>query len=229
MPHRRSILSRLLLAAFVQMATTHSLLLAQEAEQGTPTDASPRTIGALPGDWTRRGDTGVTSLPGGRFAFGVQYRVVFDDSNVAGPAGSTPDDTTGYNFVRQRVRLNLEAAPNESVGAFVQAEFRGGWGGTAPGASDPRGSQPILNPFNRIGDRGLRYTYVYWKPSREHHVMAGILPVSDEFGDTLFSADWDWNAGGVAWLGGSDRSRWRLGVLNMVGRRRLERSRHDLS
>jgi hypothetical protein len=101
----------------------------------------------------------------------------------------------------------------EAVGAFVQAEFRGGWGGTAPEASDPRGVNPTQNPFNRIGDRGLRYTYLYWKPSRTHQLMAGILPVSDEFGDTLFSADWDWNAGGIGWLGASDGSRWRLAAL----------------
>src|SRR5262249_61604987 len=107
-------------------------------------------------------------------------------------------------------------APTEAVGACVQAECGGGGGGPAPAASDPRGSTPTLNPFNRLGDRGLRYTYVYWKPSANYQVMGGILPVSDEFADTLFSADWDWNAGGFAWLGSSDRGRWRLAALNMV-------------
>lgn len=213
---RRVALSCPLLGAVVCVAMTGASLEAQEPAPSLPGDASPQTIGELPGDWTRRGDTGVAPLPGGMFALGVQYRVVYDASNLPGPGGTTADDTSGYDFVRQRVRLNLEAAPNESVGAFVQAEFRGGWGGSSPAASDPRGSAPTLNPFNRIADRGLRYTYVYWKPSRTQQLLAGILPVSDEFGDTLFSADWDWNAGGLAWLGGSDRSRWRLGALNMV-------------
>ena len=137
-------------------------------------------------------------------------------SNLPGPGGSTPDDAPGYDFFRQRVRLNLEAAPNDSVGAFVQVEFRGGWGGSAPGASDPRSGEPAVYPFNRIGDRGLRYTYLFCKASPTQQVTAGILPYSDEFGDTLFSADWDWHVGGVGWLGGGDRARWRLAALNIV-------------
>jgi hypothetical protein len=37
---------------------------------------------------------GRTALPGGKFAFGVQYRVVYDGSNLPGPAGSTFDDAS---------------------------------------------------------------------------------------------------------------------------------------
>lgn len=189
-------------------------LSALSARAQSPQAVSP--AGDLPAPWSRRGDTGVTPIGNGRFAFGVQYRIVFDGSNLPGPGASTPDRTANYDFFRQRVRLNFEVAANENVGAFVQAEFRGGWGGTSPGSSDPRGAEPTLNPFNRLDDRGLRYTYLYWKPKPTQQVIAGILPLSDEFADTLFSADWDWNAGGVAWLGGSDHSRWRLSTLNLV-------------
>jgi hypothetical protein len=177
---------------------------------------APQLVGDPPEGWSRHGDTGVTPIGDSMFAFGVQYRLVYDGSNLPGPAGTTPDNPAGYDVFRQRVRLNFEFAPNDSVGAFVQAEFRGGWGGGAPGSSDPRNAQPTLNPFNRIGDRGLRYTYLFWKPSKTQQVMAGILPYSDEFGDTLFSADWDWNVGGIGWLGSADRSRWRLAALSMV-------------
>jgi hypothetical protein len=183
------------------------------AQAGQP---APQPVGDPPEGWSRHGDTGVTPIGDSTFAFGVQYRLVYDGSNLPGPAGTTADNPAGYDFFRQRVRLNLEFAPNDSVGAFVQAEFRGGWGGSAPGASDPRDAQPTLNPFNRIGDRGLRYTYLFWKPSKTQQVMAGILPYSDEFSDTLFSADWDWNVGGIGWLGSADRSRWRLAALSMV-------------
>ena len=146
---RSAAVSRLTLTAIVVAGLGGTSLLAQEA---SPPGASSPSIGELPGDWMRRGDTGVTALPGGKFAFGVQYRVVYDRSSIPGPGAGTPDDPAGYDFFRQRVRLNVEASPKEAVGAFVQAEFRGGWGGTAPGTSDPRGVNPTLNPFNRLGD-----------------------------------------------------------------------------
>ena len=61
--------SRRMLVAFVCAAVSHAPLLAQNGEQTLPAD-SPQKIGELPGDWARRGDTNVTALPGGRFAFG---------------------------------------------------------------------------------------------------------------------------------------------------------------
>jgi hypothetical protein len=228
MPFRSAALVRLVLGV-VCIAAGVTPLAAQNASQppaaapsassaapAAQTDAPPAPIGTLPDGWTRRGDTGVTALPGGKFAFGMQYRLVYNASNLPGPGRTTFTDTAGYDFFRQRVRLNLEAAPNDHVGAFVQAEFRGGWGGSAPAVSDPRGIEPTRNPFNFLDDRGLRYTSLYWKPSKQQQVMAGILPLSDEFGDTLFSADWDWNVGGVSWLGASGGSRWRVAALNLV-------------
>ena len=209
-------LRTLLVLAATVAASAISVPVFAQAIQSPPPTGQPQPAGEPPAGWTRRGDTGVTPVADGKFAFGIQYRVVYDGSNLPGPGGSTPDDAAGYDFFRQRVRLNLEASPNDSVGAFVQVEFRGGWGGSAPGASDPRGVAPVVNPFNRIGDRGLRYTHLFWKPSPTQQVMAGILPYSDEFGDTLFSADWDWHVGGVGWLGGGERARWRLAALNIV-------------
>lgn len=205
-----SLRTRLVWAATAIAIAISSPVFAQTSQPAS------QPVGDPPEGWSRRGDTGVKPIGDGMFAFGVQYRLVYDGSNLPGPGGTTSDDPAGYDFFRQRVRLNFEFAPNDSVGAFVQAEFRGGWGGSAPSASDPRDAQPTVNPFNRIGDRGLRYTYLFWKPSKTQQVMAGILPYSDEFGDTLFSADWDWNVGGIGWLGSADRSRWRLAALNMV-------------
>jgi hypothetical protein len=158
----------------------------------------------------------VTALPGGRFGFGLQYRILYNNSKLPGPGGTRFDDTETYDFFRQRMRVNLEAAANDQVGGFIQGEFRGGWGGSAPAVSDPRGAEPRLNAFNFLDDRGLRYAYLYWKPSKQQQLQAGILPLSDEFGDTLFSADWDWNVGGIAWLSGNDRSRWRAAFLQLV-------------
>lgn len=62
---------------------------------------------------------------------GLQYRVMYNLSNIG-----TEDD---YDFFRQRMRVTLDVKPNANAGGFAQIEYRGGWGGTSPRASDPRG------------------------------------------------------------------------------------------
>ena len=125
---------RLLLPATIGALAINTPAFAQTGQPAI------QPVGDPPEGWSRRGDTGVRPIGDGMFAFGIQYRVVYDGSNLPGPGGTTPDDPAGYDFFRQRVRLNFEFAPTDSVGAFVQAEFRGGWGGSAPGVSDPRDS-----------------------------------------------------------------------------------------
>lgn len=213
---RRTLPLRLAACVTVSLAVAAGSLHADD-DPPQVTQAPPEPRGDLPEGWSRRGDTGVSTLDAaGRFAFGMQYRIVYDGSDLPGPGGTTPRDARSYDFFRQRLRLNLEASPTENAGAFVQVEFRGGWGGSAPSVSDPRGAEPQLNPFNFIQDRGLRYGYLFWKPSGSNLLMGGILPLSDEVGDTLFSADWDWNVGGLAWLGGSRGTRWRFAALSLV-------------
>ncbi len=66
--------------------------------------------------------------------FGIQYRVMYNNSNIA--------STKQYDFFRQRLRLNLDVHTEEDVGGFIQIEYRGGWGGSSPDFSDPRGFTP---------------------------------------------------------------------------------------
>lgn len=47
-------------------------------------------------------------------------------------------------------------------------------------------------------------------------LKAGILPLSDQLGDTLFSADWDFNVGGVAYKGMADSVDYRLAYVRLV-------------
>ena len=104
MPFHRASLSSLLLGALAGVALSGAPLLAQEAPQSQPAVVPSQAIGELPAGWTRRGDTGVTALPGGKFAFGVQYRVVYDASNLPGPGGTTPDETASYTTkVQQQI------------------------------------------------------------------------------------------------------------------------------
>lgn len=171
----------------------------------------------LPGIWMPRGDTQVAALDRFSLGLGIQYRLMHNASNIPGPADTTFSDTETYDFFRQRLRLNLSVAPrNIPAGGFVQAEFRGGFGGSSPNVSDPRGQEPTRNPFNRLQARGIRYGFLYATPLAGQMVIAGILPLSDQFGDTLFSADWDFNVGGVALLGSRGAVNYRAAYLRLI-------------
>ncbi len=138
--------------------------------------------------------------------FGIQYRVMYNNSNIA--------SEKQYDFFRQRLRLNFDVHTEEGVGGFIQIEFRGGWGGSSPEASDPRGVYAI-NAFNRLQARGIRYGYLYF-PAGPGRVMAGILPANDQVDQMLFSADWDFNVGGVAYAGSAGSFNWRAAYVRLV-------------
>lgn len=138
--------------------------------------------------------------------FGIQYRVMYNNSNI----GSKKQ----YDFFRQRLRLNLDVHTEENVGGFIQIEYRGGWGGSSPESSDPRGVYAI-NAFNRLQARGIRYGYLYF-PIGPGKVLAGILPANDQVDQMLFSADWDFNVGGIAYAGSAGAFNWRAGIVRLV-------------
>lgn len=138
---------------------------------------------------------------------GLQYRVMYNFSNIG-----TEDD---YDFFRQRFRVALDVKPAENVGGYAQFEYRGGWGGTSPACSDPRECFPSDPPFNRLQSRGIRYGYVYASPMEGHMLEVGILPLSDQLGDTLFSADWDFNVGGAAYKGMAEPVDYRVAYVRI--------------
>lgn len=176
-----------------------------------------RELPRLPGIWKPRGDTQLRLADRLAVGLGVQYRLMHNASNLPGPGGTTVARTEAYDFFRQRLRLNVSISPKGiPAGGFAQAEFRGGFGGSSPNASDPRGEEPTRNPFNRLQARGIRYGFLYFTPLREQTILGGVLPLSDEFGDTLFSADWDFNVGGVALFGRSAPLDYRLAYLRLI-------------
>ncbi|NOY69918.1 MAG: hypothetical protein GXP53_10620 [Deltaproteobacteria bacterium] len=162
------------------------------------------------------GDTQVTPIEDLRVGIGLQYRIMANGSNIPLSGVTTPAETESYNFFRQRMRINLDIKPSDNTGGFVQLEYRGGWGGSSPASSDPRGAGLSLNAFNRLEARGVRYGYIYYTPAADSYLAAGIIPVSDQLGDTLFSADWDFNAGGIVYKGRVDRLDYRLAWVRMV-------------
>lgn len=59
----------------------------------------------------------------------------------------------------------------------------------------------------------IRHGYLNFKlPEVGGNIVAGLVPISDKFGDTLFSSDWDFNPLAVAWLGKIGATDVRIGT-----------------
>ncbi len=162
------------------------------------------------------GDSQTESIDEYKIKIGLQHRVMWNRSNIPLSGVTSAADSKGYDFFRQRLRLNLEIQPVEKAGAFIQLEYRGGWGGSSPASSDPREAGVSLNAFNRLQARGVRYGYIYYTPSDKSSLAAGIIPVSDRLGDVLFSADWDFNVGGITWNSTAAGHDYRLAYVRLV-------------
>jgi hypothetical protein len=166
------------------------------------------------------GDTQVSLIDDFTVRIGLQYRVMYNYSNIPLSGVTSVDDTDAYDFFRQRMRFNLDVQSSQNVGGFLQLEYRGGWGGSSPAYSDPRAdADPGLsaNAFNRLEARGVRYGYIYYTPEADNtYLAAGIIPLSDRLGDTLFSADWDFNVGGITYRSTVGRTDYRLGFVRLI-------------
>lgn len=154
--------------------------------------------------------TAAVSLDKLKVDLGLQYRVMYNFSNIG-----TKDD---YDFFRQRMRITLDVKPAANVGGFAQIEYRGGWGGTSPACDDPRDCDPdeISPAFNRLQARGIRYGYVYAAPKEGNMLMAGIIPAIDQVGRTLFDADWNFNVGGIVYMGNAEAIDYRVAYLRLL-------------
>jgi hypothetical protein len=151
-----------------------------------------------------------------RVGLWLQYRLMYNASNIPGPAKTNFGNTKSYDFLRQRARIGLDIRPFENIGGYAQLEFRSGLG-IGPGISDPRAGIDFDNiAFNRLETRGLRYAYFYASPIKETTFIAGIIPSSDYLGDTQFSADWDFNVGGAALTGKVGSFTYRLSYLRLI-------------
>ncbi len=166
----------------------------------------------------------------------AQYRVMYNASNIpsgvnsgslpstgTGPGQLTFGDTASYDFFRQRMRLafDLQQKDSDNVGVYIQLEYRGGFGGSSPAASDPRGEtganpDGTANAFNRLQARGVRYGYIYVTPIENHTLVVGILPTIDQVGRVLWDAEWDFNVGGVSLGGKIGEGDYRLGFYRFA-------------
>lgn len=112
---------------------------------------------------------------GPHLAFGGQYRI---------NSYSVDDDRGGDSRTasRVRVRQNIDIGFSERFRTHLQLELQHTTDNVTTTSSSSRGTN--IDVRHAV----LDYTF-----GNGAHAEAGIVPLSDRFGDTLFSSDWDYN------------------------------------
>ncbi|RMF90179.1 MAG: hypothetical protein D6741_17140 [Planctomycetota bacterium] len=146
---------------------------------------------------------------------GGQYRLMFNASNYDWHAEELSDDQRSQTFFNQRFRTWLTVRPNDQVEGYLQVEM----GHIAWGENYDYPKTYVGPRFPGADDRvgiELRRGYLTYRSEPWGVFRAGILGEQDRFDQTLFSSDWDFNLGGLAWertwylLGEAD---FRLGLF----------------
>lgn len=165
-----------------------------------------------------------------RFSLGGQYRLMANGANAEFHQSSIPDDPAARSFANQRLRtwFNITDRARCRYGAYVQAEI--GHVISGDGLEFPK-------TFGSSGDEvgiELRRGYLWFKPTDNSLVRAGVLDWQDRFGerptfsDPLWAVDrydssraplansvWDFNVSGIVFEA-TARDRWHYSLGTMV-------------
>ena len=134
-----------------------------------------------------------------RAVLGGQYRVMVNGSNYGYHPNAIGDDQDSGMFLNQRLRTWLTVQTSDAVEAYVQVQMgHTAWGENYEFAKTNVGPRwPAAD--DRVGIM-LRYGYLAYHTETVGRVQAGIQGWQDDFGQTLFSSDWDFSVGGVSWV-----------------------------
>lgn len=136
---------------------------------------------------------------GPEVTFGGQYRI---------NAYSADNDVTGegrQTASRVRIRQNIDIKFSEQFKTHLQAEL----GHTTDNLTTTAGS-------NRATNLAVRHAVMDYTTGGGINLQAGIVPLADYFGDTLFSKDWNYNPVAASLLApmGTGKLRAFAGTLN---------------
>ncbi len=124
-------------------------------------------------------------------SFGGQYRI----NTYVADEDTPPPGGDAHTAARLRIRQNIDLKFSDNLDTHLQLELRHTTGNTSVtnaggGNPDARGST--------TGSVGVRHAVIHYQTDAGTQLLAGILPLSDKFNDTLFSSDWDYNPLAVA-------------------------------
>jgi hypothetical protein len=151
--------------------------------------AAPADSGAAPGEEPK---------PPVKWSWGGQYRIEPDSSNFDFHPLFIGDTQHTQSFVSQRMRVWAMVNPTDNIEGYLQMQIGGVlWGQNLDFQKTFNGPK---FPFaeDRVGIM-LRRGWLAWQDEDCGKVRAGILDWHDSFGDTLASADYEFDIGGVDW------------------------------
>lgn len=134
--------------------------------------------------------------------FRVNYYSLSQDSDV-GP---------GTAAERLRWRPTWDAKISNEVSMHMQLNIGHIQGNTS-------NVRYVPNPEDAAGDPAVSLRHavlMFAAPEIGGNFAAGLVPVSDKFGDTLFSSDWDFNPLTLAWLGKIGGADVRLATAKLM-------------
>lgn len=132
-------------------------------------------------------------------SLGGQYRInayTLNDDDGAGDIAAA----------RARIRQNIDLKFSEQFSTHIQLNI----GHINEGIGN--------HNLNHAGEPsvGLRHAVMNYKFNDAATLIAGLVPLSDKFGDTLFSGDWDFNPVTFALAGKVDAVDYRAGWIKIV-------------
>lgn len=129
------------------------------------------------------------------FSFGGQYRINSYSLNDADGAGSVA-------AARARIRQNIDLKFSDAFDTHLQINF----GHITEGIGNHTG----------LSNVGIRHAVMNYHFSEAATLTAGLVPLSDKFGDTLFSGDWDFNPVTFAISGNTSGADYRLAWFKIL-------------
>lgn len=136
-------------------------------------------------------------------SFGGQYRInsyTLMDKDGAGNIAAS----------RVRIRQNIDLKFSEEFSTHIQLNIGHITEGIGNHTANTTGTAA---PGVTVG---LRHAVMKYKFSDAAILVAGLVPLSDKFGDTLFSGDWDFNPLTYALVGNTSGLDYRVGAFTVA-------------
>ena len=151
-----------------------------------------------------------------RAIVGGQYRMMFSAANYDYHPEFITNDQASQAFINERLRTWLTVQTSNHVEAYVQAQM-----GNVPWGTNYDLPKTFTAPWTANDQTGimLRYGYLAYHDDCLGRLQAGIQGWQDSFSQTLFSADWDFDVGGLSWVRKCPElgdTQMKLGIFELV-------------
>jgi len=170
---------------------------APTAADPPPCTADPTPAGAIPPGILIPFASPAADTCYPRAIVGGQYRIMFNAADYSYHPVSISDAQPQQGFVNERLRTWLTVQTSDNVEAYVQAQM-----GSVLWGTNYDLPKTFTAPWTAADQTGvmLRCGYLAYHDDVLGRLQVGIQGWQDSFSQTLFSADWDFDVGGLSWV-----------------------------